>query len=75
MITPNRFDGEPNYTPHFYKKSLEGRYDDKVGASVFFHVDDDDRRIFPELDHVEFLELWLDDDECIHTETVTWDAT
>lgn len=59
--SPGKFEGEPVYAPYFWDAFLSGMVDEDDGEYLYFDVNDDDRRIFPELKDVNRVSLREDD--------------
>ena len=48
---PGKFEGEARYVPYYWDMYLNGWADDDDGEVLTFYPDDDDRKLFPELEH------------------------
>lgn len=73
-MVPGKFEGEPPWAEHFWNLSLEGGHDsaeeDEDGYFVVaFSVTDEDIVKFPELNGVDEIRLWEDNQGFVHTET------
>jgi hypothetical protein len=75
LITePGKFEGCPEWAPYYWDLSLEGGHDsgeeDTDGVFVVaFSVTAEDVGRFPELDGLDEIRLWEDDQGFVHTET------
>ena len=67
--SPGKFEGEAQYAPYFYDALLNGFADTDEGDVATFEVNDDDRKLFPELADVQNVYLWESDQGFIYTRT------
>lgn len=67
--SPGKFEGEPVYALHFYDALMNGFADLDDGDVATFEVNDDDRKLFPELANVQNVYLWESDQGFIYTRT------
>ena len=57
ITSPGKFEGEMIYAPYFWEKGLEGCADEDDGQVFRFKIDDQDKKLFPELGNTEMLYL------------------
>ena len=62
ITKPGRFYRERLYVPYFYDKYLRGEYDFKRGDFVLFELDEEDKKIFPELSRRESVRILITSD-------------
>lgn len=59
---PGKFEGEPIYSPYFYDRIMngDGEYLGDDDGAIALDIDDDERRMFPELDGFSTVVTWED---------------
>jgi hypothetical protein len=67
--SPGKFEGEPRYVPYFWDAYLNGMADDDDGVTLTFDVNDDDRKLFPELEGVKHVYLEESDQGFVYSQT------
>lgn len=61
IANPGKFEGEPLYVPYFWEAYLNGCADEDDGDVLVFHIEEEDRKEFPELASYNKVSLWEDD--------------
>jgi hypothetical protein len=72
IISPGKFEGEPEWAPYFYQQWLETgghEMDDEEGNAII-HVLPEDRARFPELAKVDHILIRESDQGFVHTKTI-----
>ena len=64
--SPGKFEGEPQHTPFYWNMMMNGAHDEVTtigNEDVYwiFHLNDEDKDIFPELENVGELSIWIDE--------------
>ncbi len=57
VMAPGKFQGEPVYTPYFYDQWQNWGADCASMDMAFFHIEDFERQLFPELGNAVGVEL------------------
>jgi len=49
IMSPGKFEGQPEYAPYFYDLYLNNDYYEAVGDDIIFNINAEDRKRFPVL--------------------------
>lgn len=66
VVSPGKFEGEPEWVVFFWEAVLDGCGEDTEDGSVTVHVEDADKKQWPELQDVTDAVLWEDDNGFVH---------
>jgi len=76
IVTPGKFEGEPEYAPYYYDLAMENGEDELVFDSddtpvSIFYVSDEDREMFHIKPETHAILLWVSDDGFVNTQEMT----
>ncbi len=61
IVSPGKFEGEPVFAPWFYEGFLEGTADEDDDGTLYWLLDEGDRREFPILRNCQHVYMDIDD--------------
>jgi hypothetical protein len=68
--SPGKFESSPIYTHFFWEAVLSGDGEDMENNAIRIDIEEEDRRIFPELAGFDCVDLYEDDNGFVYAEAI-----